>query len=144
MKIFASGVATALVLLAIACGDDSTGATGGDTTSSGTGGTGGVDDGKFHPPTNGVVALEADACADVADAFQARVSALGCVATAPSCPGLIQAPSGAETCSSYDEGTSSGCAEYVTAAADCDELKFRLTDCIVEPIDGSAPNGCPS
>ncbi len=141
MNLAPSSVTAALVLLVIACGDDTAGTTGGST--SGGGGTGGVDDGKFHPPTNGVAIGEADACKKLDDAFKARLTALGCIATAPSCPGLIQAPTGAESCSSFDEGTAIGCAEYVTAAADCDELKLRLADCIVEPVEGSAPSGCP-
>jgi len=137
-----SAALPAVLVCTIACGDDTSETTGGSTTSGG-GGTGGVDDGKYHPPGNGVAQAEAAACKTVADAFQARVTALACVATAPSCPNLIQAPSGAESCSSYDEGTAQGCADYVTAAADCAELKVRLADCIVEPVDGSAPGGCP-
>jgi len=147
MKFFvsvASCLGSCLLLLAAGCGDDTTGTGGG--TSAGTGGEGGapVDDGKFRPPTNGVALAEEDACSKVASAFQSRLTALECIATAPSCPGLIQAPTGAEACSSFDEGTALGCAEYVAQSADCEDLKFRLGDCIVEPIEGSAPNGCPT
>ena len=42
---------------------------------------------------------------------------LGCPATARPCPDLIQAPSGAEDCSKYDEGTADACATYVTEGA---------------------------
>lgn len=132
--------------LAVACGDDtgSTNTAGSTASSSGSGGAGGADDGKLHPPTNGVAIAEAAACSKVELAFEAKLSALACIATAQSCPGLIQAPSGAESCSSYDEGAAQGCADYVTESADCDELKFRIGDCIVEPVEGSAPGGCPT
>ena len=151
MKIFAmsvasglaSGLAFFLLLVAVGCGDDTSV---GGSASAGTGGEGGapVDDGKFHPPTNGVSVAQAAACSKVESAFQSRLSGLACVATAPSCPGLIWAPTGAEPCSSFDEGTVQGCADYVAQSADCEDLTFRLGDCIVEPIEGSAPNGCPT
>ncbi len=125
---------------AAGCGDD-TGGSGG--ASAGQGGEGGVDDGKVHPDPSGVAIDEATACGAVLSAFQDRITALGCTGTSPSCPGLIQAPSGAPACSQYDEGTADGCATYVTEGADCDEVRIRLADCIVAPIEGSEPAGCP-
>lgn len=129
----------AALALAAGCGDDGGGTGGSGTTS----GTGGEDDGKVHPEPNGVAIAEAAACEAVLSAFQDRITALGCTGTAPSCPGLIQAPSGAPACSQYDEGTAQGCADHVTAGADCDDTRARLDACIVEPIEDSEPAGCP-
>lgn len=139
-----SSVLLAVILAALAlaagCGDDGGGGSGG---SSGTGGSGGEDDGKVHPEPNGVAIAEEAACQTVLSAFQDRITALGCTGTAPSCPGLIQAPSGAPACSQYDEGTAQGCADHVTAGSDCEDTRARLDVCIVEPIADSEPAGCP-
>lgn len=132
----------AALVLSLACGDDTGGAAG--STSGGGGAGGAIDDGKVRPPPSGVAIAEAEACAKVEKAFQDRATALGCAATSRSCPDLIRAPSGAPVCSQYDEGAAEGCAVYVEESTDCDDLRTRPDACIVAPIEGSEPAGCPS
>lgn len=126
------GSALALVLcllapLAPACGDS--------------GGSGGADDGRFHPEPSGVAADEASACAALRDALDARALALSCVSTFRVCPSFVQSESG-EPCAQYDQGTVNGCVAYYGDAKDCEDLKARSESCAFEAIDGSAPGGC--
>ncbi len=126
----------AALLSAAALLSSMAGACSGDTEGEG----GAVDDGKLHPAGNGVSADEATACAALADALSGAASDLACVTTFRACPGLVTGLS-SESCASYDEGSVQGCADYYTAATDCDDLKARADGCVPE-ILAPAPSGC--
>lgn len=105
------------------------------------GGSGGADDGLFHPEPSGVATDEAAACSALRDALDAKSVALSCVSTFRVCPSFVQSASG-EQCAQYDQGTVNGCVAYYGDATDCDDLKARSESCAFEAIDGSAPGGC--
>jgi hypothetical protein len=92
------------------------------------------DDGKVRPEGNGVSVEEAAACDELSDALGDAASALACVATFRLCPELIQSISD-ETCSTYDEGSVEGCADYYAEAADCEDLSFRAGNCVPAGVD---------
>jgi hypothetical protein len=104
------------------------------------GGTGG--DGKYHPPGNGQPMTELDACNALNGAQDADHTALGCVSTTRSCPELIRVQFGTE-CQQYDQGSVQGCVDYYAKATTCADLNTAINDCVVTPIEGSAPAGCP-
>lgn len=119
-------------LLTIACGD----------SGSGSGGSGGADDGKFHPTSDGSPVDEAPACESMRDQLTTVALDLGCVSTFETCPGFVRSVGGAE-CLQYDGGTIDGCVAYFGEAADCDDIKARAESCAFEAIADSAPGGCP-
>lgn len=118
-----------------------TGATsgcGGETT-----GTGGADDGRFHPAKSGVAIDESPACDTLLNTITKRTLALGCVGTSPVCPGFVRKET-AQQCAKYDEGTVQGCVKYINEATDCESIAKRIADCAFEAIPNSAPTGCPA
>lgn len=121
-------------LLLPACGADSTSGSTGDPPN--------ADDGKFHPPGNGMPVAEASACTSLTDAQTAHYMALGCPSTTRVCPDFLRSESGME-CLQYDEGAVNGCLQYYSDATTCKELSERASTCVVATITGSAPKGCP-
>lgn len=90
------------------------------------------------PPPNGVPVSEASACDALRQAESQRWNALGCGAlTRPPCPGYLR--KGSPECLAYDEGTVSGCVNFI-AGLDCQELNDF--ECVVKAIANSAPSGC--
>jgi hypothetical protein len=127
-------VASLVSLGLLACSSSSTSGT--------TSGAGGADDGKLHPPGNGVAMSETDACNAVSNALDSDYLALGCVATSQSCPDLLRAQFGAD-CLQYDQGSVQGCVSYYGMAASCAALDTAASNCVVTALAGSAPKGCP-
>lgn len=126
----ASFVALSVVSLAVfACGDGDSGAGGGG-------------DGRYRPAKNGVPVAEATACSELSRALESARTRLSCTMTSPTCPSLVRTRVGGEACLQYDEGTIDGCAEHYRGSGDCDELKARFDDCVIEALAGSAPAGC--
>jgi hypothetical protein len=123
-------------LLLTACGSSGGGAVGMTSTSAST------DDGKYHPPKNGVAMSESDACAALNTAQSRDNLTLQCSATTEVCPDLLRTQFGTQ-CLQYDQGSVNGCVAYYAMAATCDDLATAITDCEVSPIANSAPNGCP-
>lgn len=119
------------LLLGAACNDDTT-----STSSDG-------NDGKFHPPTNGMAVSEDDACNALHSAIDSTRSALQCTGTTRTCPSLVQVASGT-MCAEYDQGTIQGCADYYRKATDCADLTTRMDMCVYVAIAGSSPSGCPA
>lgn len=111
-------------------------------TNAGGGGSGGGDDGKYHPPGNGKPMSEADACSALSGAMDADHSALSCPSTTRPCPQLLRVEF-TTSCLQYDQGSVQGCVDYFAAAQTCDALNAAIAACVVIPIDGSAPKGCP-
>jgi hypothetical protein len=112
----------------------------GGSEDDGSGGAGGVDDGRFRPDPSGVAIDEADACGRLLEAAESARGDLQCVLTLRTCPDLVRLTG--EDCLTYDEGTVDGCVEYFEASTDCEDLKGRLENCVYLPIEGSAPSGC--
>jgi hypothetical protein len=100
-----------------------------------------MNDGKYHPTTNGKPESEADACTALANAIDSDRSNLSCVGTSPTCPSLVQAVSGL-TCAEYDEGTIKGCVDYFAKATTCQDISTRIDNCVFVAISGSAGKGC--
>lgn len=126
------GLCTVALVGVVGCGDD------GGTGSSG----GGADDGRYHPPTNGVRVSEDAACQSLKSGRDtARDALAGCVLTTRSCPDLLRAEFSAE-CLQYDEGSVEGCVDYYAEATDCDALKQAIDDCVVSAFEDSSPDGC--
>ena len=112
----------------LACSSDETGGGSGTNT-------------PFEPPGNGVPMLEKEACETVRDAEGDAWLALGCgPLTQPACPDYLK--KGQEACLQWDQGTVLGCAAYISALGSCDALKS--SECIVKPLPGTAPAGCPA
>jgi hypothetical protein len=99
-------------------------------------------DGKFHPPTNGVAESESAACAAISTAIGNDRSNLQCVGTLPTCPDLVVGVSG-QTCAQYDQGSIQGCVDYYSKGTTCADLNTRITNCVYAAIAGSAGKGCP-
>ncbi|MEP7126811.1 MAG: hypothetical protein ABJE95_38125 [Byssovorax sp.] len=117
-------------------------ACGADTGSGTTGDPVDASDGKFHPPGNGMPVSEDAACTSLTDAQTARFMALGCASTTRVCPDFLRSQS-ATDCLQYDQGAVNGCLQYYSDAATCKDLSARAGTCVVAPIAGSAPKGCP-
>jgi hypothetical protein len=115
------------VLLACSCGDDSTSEVDGG-------------DGKVHPPPNGVLTSEAQACAQLRAALQDRAFALGCSTTMRPCPELLRVQFTTQ-CMQYDQGSVDGCVSYFSTRSACAELAAEI--CVVVPYPGTEPAGCP-
>jgi hypothetical protein len=122
-----------MATLLAACGGNA-------STPTGTGGAGGSD-GKYHPPTNGVVMSESDACTAIQMAQSSDHLKLSCTATGELCPDLLRDQFG--MCFEYDQGTVQGCVAYYAMATTCDALATAIDMCAVATIAGSAPKGCP-
>ena len=112
-----------------------------DSDPAGQGGAGGGDDGRFHPPPNGVAMTEPDACAAIHQALQAGALGLGCTATLRPCPDLLRVEF-ATNCLLYDEGTVAGCVDFYTQSNDCADFVTPLR-CALVTMPGSEPAGCP-
>lgn len=97
---------------------------GSDAPAAGAGGSA-PNDGKLHPATNGVLITSAAACAKLANAVSAKLQALGCVGTSPSCPG---ADSQKGQC---DDGATTGCVAYYDASTTCKEIQTASNGCVV-------------
>ena len=120
-----------IAFVVVACSDDVA-----STTTDG-------NDGKFHPPTNGMTMAEDEACEALHKAIDTTRSTLQCTGTTRTCPSLVQIASGA-MCAEYDQGTITGCADYFKQAPDCTELSTRIDTCVYVAIPGSSPKGCPT
>ena len=106
-----------IAVASLACGSST-------TSNTGAGGAGGMNDGKFHPPPNGVHTTEQTACSELTTALSAKGAQLqmgGCVGTAPICPQFVRVQSGL-TCVEYDEGSVQGCISYYDMATSCADL----------------------
>ena len=115
---------------------------GADTTSGTTGDPPDADDGKFHPPGNGMPVSEAVACTSLTDAQTQHFMALGCASTTRVCPDFLRTQSGTE-CLQYDQGAVNGCLQFYSDAKTCMELSTAAGTCVVATIASSAPKGCP-
>lgn len=109
----------------------------------GTGGSGGASDGKYHPPGNGQRQKEADACDVLSEAQDERTQALSCTTTTRPCPTLIQVMVSGATCLEYDQGTVQGCADYYAKQTTCEAFTKAVADCVITSFSNSAPAGCP-
>jgi hypothetical protein len=110
---------------------------------SGAGGAGsGGGDGKLHPPGNGMAISEADACNTLSMAQDTQHTSLGCAFTSEGCPDLLRAEFVTQ-CLQYDQGSVQGCVTYYSMAQSCSALNMAISNCVVTPIDNSAPSGCP-
>jgi len=98
------------------------------------------DDGRVHPPPNGVHIGEGEACVSVQGAFRDQALALGCSATTRLCPEFLRSQFGA-ACMEYDQGSVAGCVEYYQGLTQCGELDPAM--CVVIPYPGTEPAGCP-
>lgn len=99
-------------------------------------------DGKIRPAPNGEHIAEAAACKAFSDAHSKKLLAVGCVGTAPSCPGLLRTQSGAD-CLEYDKGSLDGCIAHIDAQTDCAGINAAIVNCVVYAYAESAPAGCP-
>lgn len=115
----------------------------GSAEPSGTGGAGGMSDGKVHPPGNGQHQAEALACKALLDAQSARGLALSCTLTTRPCPTLIQIMAGGEPCLEFDQGSAQGCVDHYNQQTTCDDLAKAIDACVVTSFSNSAPAGCP-
>jgi len=98
------------------------------------------DDGKYHPPPNGVHITEEEACLRLHEAFQDQASELQCSKTVRICPGFLRVQLTPE-CMEYDEGSVQGCVTFYQEITACAEL--IETDCVVTAYPGTEPAGCP-
>lgn len=99
-------------------------------------------DGKIRPPPNGVHIAEAVTCKALADAHSQKLLAVGCVGTAPACPGLLRTQSGID-CLEYDQGSLDGCIAHIESQMVCADVNAAIVNCIVHAYAESAPAGCP-
>lgn len=99
-----------------------------------------ADDGKVHPPPNGVHITEQQACTALQDAIQAQALTLGCSTTVRPCPTYLRAQF-QTACMEYDEGSVTGCVAYYQSVSSCAELDPTI--CVVIPYPGTEPAGCP-
>lgn len=118
--------AGALALALAGCGAEDDG----DTT---------PDDGRVHPPPNGVRIDEDEACTRLSTAFRDQALALGCSSTTRGCPDLLRSQF-VTACLQYDEGSVAGCVAYYRELTQCSELDPEM--CVVTPYPGSEPAGC--
>jgi hypothetical protein len=107
-----------------------------------TGGMGGASDGKYHPAESGTPMQEAEACNTLSTAAGTDQMNLGCVSTSQGCPDLLRVEF-MTPCLQYDEGTVQGCVAYYAMATTCGQLTNAIASCVIAPIAGSAPKGCP-
>ena len=129
-------VLASLAAVAMACGDSET------TPATTTQGTGGVDDGLYHPEPNGVQITETEAC----ERFEAAFTTAGCPITLPKCPSLIRVVPGHDPdCVMYDEGSVDGCVAFFDqqAAISCNDLTASQKACVATVYPGTEPAGCP-
>ncbi|WP_156041584.1 hypothetical protein [Chondromyces apiculatus] len=133
-RAFARALAcSALACTLLACGGDE----GDDGTDPG------PDDGRLHPPSNGVHITEADACSALLDAYTAQLDALGCtITTTRTCPDLIRAMVNGTTCLEFDEGSVNGCIAHYGEQADCQTLASSLNYCAANAYAGTTSAGC--
>lgn len=132
----AAFVAPLLVLLTLGCGSD-------DAEFGGSGDGGGASDGKYHPMTeSGVRTTEDLACQRLIDSAGDKLLALGCPGTSPICPDFLRSQF-STACLEYDEGTVTGCVDYIKGKKTCDAVRTALTECALTPFAGSEPAGCP-
>ena len=102
---------------------------------------GGGGDQPFEPPGNGVPMSEKDACETVREAEGDAWLSLGCgPLTQQACPDYLKKANVA--CLQWDQGTVLGCAAYISGLGSCEKLKSY--ECIVKPLPGTAPAGCPA
>lgn len=121
--------------VAVACSDDGTAAGGGNA------GTGGVDDGKVHPPPNGVQISETEACELLQGAYSQRVTDLGCgTKTVRTCPSFVRVTYDPD-CVQFDEGSVLGCVDHWNSITLCELLVED--DCVAKVYPGTEPAGCP-
>jgi hypothetical protein len=111
-----------LLGLLAACGSDS-------ESASSTGG----DDGRYRPEPSGSPTDEDSACARLRTAIETKASGLGCIVTLQACPSLVRA-AGNAACSTYDDGTVTGCESYYGEAESCEDLDFRRENCVLSTI----------
>lgn len=97
---------------------------------------------RFKPQPNGMRISEDAACTTLFDAREAKNQALKCIATSLTCPSLVRVDY-PTACLEYDQGSVQGCVAHYNAATTCDDLKARVTDCLVSAYPGSEPAGCP-
>jgi hypothetical protein len=126
----------AVSVLAGACGNETS-----DSDASGaSAGTGGIDDGKVHPPPNGVQITEDEACAMLQGAYQQRAFTLQCSSkTVRTCPGFVRVQYDPD-CVLFDQGSVQGCVDHINDIFNCDLL---IEDgCLATVYPGTEPAGC--
>ena len=138
MRALASAsAASLLVLLALGCGSS-------DEDSGDSEPTEDASDGNYHPMTeSGVPTTEDLACQRLIDGAGDKLLALGCPGTSPICPDFLRSQF-VTACLEYDEGSVSGCVEYIKGKKTCDAVRTALTECAITPFAGSEPAGCPA
>ncbi len=130
-------LSTCGLLFATACDSD----TEPQDDDGGSGGSGGVDDGRLRPEPNGVRISEEVACERMRTAVDDTAKQMGCTKTLRPCPNFLRTEYQPQ-CSQFDEGSVQGCVDHWTSISNgCQFLDE--TDCVVTYYPDDAPAGCP-